>query len=310
MRGPWGVGVPMGRRWSSFGCLFGGLLLVSTSGPFFLASQMDPYAVGFTRMGLSGGLLFGYALFRYPPWSRAGRGRWRAARGLVPSLILGAGIFALHLLFWMSAFAYTSLGSSALLLVAQPAMAVVVGGYYGERFRPAMGVSLALAGVALFLVAAGDLELGPRAWIGDGLCLLAALCTTLFIPTTRVARRELPMPLFLGVTFLLGALFTAPLLPFSSTPLTAYGWDQWRWLLGIVLVSTVGGHGLTNLAARRFTLFRLNVVILLQPLLVIAIGAILFELRATLPQILAALLLLVAVAVGLWGTRDAELVPT
>src|SRR5690606_17597806 len=93
---------------------------------------------------------------------------WRIVRKTFPSLALGSTIFALHLVLWMSAFEYTSLGSSALLLVAQPAMAVMVGGFFGERFRPAMGVSLALAGVAVFLVAAGDLELGPRTWIGDG----------------------------------------------------------------------------------------------------------------------------------------------
>lgn len=304
-----GVGVPMGR-WSSFGSLFGGLLFVSTSGPFFLASKMDPYTVGFARMGLAGGILFGYALFRYPPWSEAFARHWGAVRGLLPSVFLGAVLFALHLILWMSAFAYIGLGSSAILLVAQPALAVVVGSFYGERFRPLMGVSLALAAVALFLVAAGDLELGPQAWIGDGMCLLAALCTTVFIPATRVARRMLPMSLFLGSTFLLGSLFLAPFLYFAEAPFGSYGWEEWRWLWGIVLVSTIGGHGLTNLAARRFTLFRLNVVVLLQPLLVLAIGVSLFGLHATLTQVLAALLLLVAVAVGLWGTRDAPLVPT
>lgn len=268
---------------------------------------MDPYTVGFSRMGLAGGLLFGYALFRHPPWGEDAALHWSEAKRLLPSLLLGAALFALHLLLWMSAFSYIGLGSTALLLVAQPAMAVVVGCFYGERFRPAMGVSLTLASVALFLVAAGDLELGPTAWIGDGMCVLAALCTTLFIPTTRVARRTLPMSLFLGITFLFGALFLAPFLWFSKSPLDSYGWEHWRWLLGIVLVSTVGGHGLTNLAARRFTLFRLNLVVLLQPLLVIAIGAILFELHTTLPQLLAAILLLLAVAIGLWGTRDPKI---
>lgn len=296
--------------WTPFVCLFGGLLLVSTSGPFFLASGMDPYTVAFSRMTLAGALLLGMELWRRPPWSEGGAGHWRAMRGLFPSILLGAAIFALHLVLWMAAFSFTTLDSSALLLVAQPAMAVVVGGMYGERFRPAMGVSLALAGTAVFLVAAGDLELGPRAWIGDGMCLLAALCTTVFIPTTRVARKSLPMGLFLGVTFLLGALLLAPFLLLSDVSFFDYGWGQWGWLWGIVLVSTIGGHGLTNLAARRLSLFRLQVVTLLQPLLVLAIGMSLLDLPAGAPHLLAGALLVVAVAVGLWGTREAPLVPT
>src|SRR5690606_30991976 len=145
-------------------------------------------------------------LLRRSPWRGCGAEHWRAARGLFPSILLGAAIFALHLVLWMGAFSFTTLDSSALLLVAQPIMAVVVGGLFGERFRPAMGISIAIAAVAVFLVAAGDLQIGPRAWVGDGMCLLAALCTTVFIPVTRVARRALPMSLFLGITFLLGAL--------------------------------------------------------------------------------------------------------
>lgn len=269
---------------------------------------MDPVIVGFSRMALAGGILLLYAIARHPPWREPES--WRIVRKTFPSLALGSTIFALHLVLWMSAFEYTSLGSSALLLVAQPAMAVMVGGFFGERFRPAMGISLALAGVAVFLVAAGDLELGPRTWIGDGMCVLAALCTTLFIPITRNARASLPMALFLGVIFLLGAVVLAPLVLVSDSTFGSYGWEHWRWLWGIVLVSTIGGHGLTNLAARRFSLFRLNVVTLLQPLLVIAIGASLFEVHTSPEQVAGLAILLVAVVVGLWGTREVPLVPT
>lgn len=205
----------------------------------------------------------------------------------------------------MGAFSFTTLDSSALLLVAQPIMAVVVGGLFGERFRPAMGISIAIAAVAVFLVAAGDLQIGPRAWVGDGMCLLAALCTTVFIPVTRVARRALPMSLFLGITFLLGALLLLAEVSFFD-----YRWSQWAWLWGIVIVATIGRHGLTNLAARRLSLFRIQLITLLQPLLVIAIGMSLLDLPAGAPHLLAGALLVVAVAVGLWGTRDAPLAPT
>lgn len=67
---------------------------------------------------------------------------------------------------------------------------------------------------------------------------------------------------------------------------------------------------LTNLAARRLSLFRIQLVTALQPLLVIAIGMSLLDLPAGAPHLLAGALLVVAVAVGLWGTRDAPLAPT
>ncbi|HLV61638.1 MAG TPA: DMT family transporter [Fredinandcohnia sp.] len=296
--------------WRPFLFLFGGLLFASTSGPFFLASGMDAYTTAFSRMALAGGLLLGVELLRRPPWSGPGAESWRRVRALLPSILLGAAIFALHLLLWTAAFSFTSLGSSALLIVAQPAMAMVIGGLFGERFRPAMGVSIALAALAVFLVAAGDLEIGPSAWIGDGMCLLAALCVTLFIPVTQAARRALPMSLFLGLTFSFGAVLLAPFLRVSNFAIVEYGWREWRWLLGIVFVSTIGGHGLTNLAARRLSLFRMQVVTLLQPLLVLAIGAHLLDVRTGSTHLGAAALLVLAVAVGLWGTRERVLLPT
>nr|PZM91833.1 MAG: xapx domain-containing protein [Pseudomonadota bacterium] len=54
----------------------------------------------------------------------------------------------------------------------------------------------------------------------------------------------------------------------------------------------------------------MQLVTLLQPLLVIAIGMSLLDLPAGAPHLLAGALLVVAVAVGLWGTRDAPVAPT
>lgn len=296
-------------RGSSLGSLFGGLLLLSTSGPFFLASEMDPFTVALGRLGLAGISFLLIFCARHPPTGASFARHLEAARRMTPTLLLGSLIFVLHLLLWMTAFQYTNFASTVMLLVAQPALAALVGSFLGERVQPAMGWSLGIATVALLLVAAGDLDLGPRAWIGDGMCVLAALCTTLFFPATKRARATLPMPLFLGLVFTGGAVVVAPLAWWVEAPVGSYGWSSWGWLLGIVFLSTVGGHGLTNLAARRLSLFRLNVVILLQPLIAIGVGVLLFEVTTNPFQILGGALLPLAVAVGLWGTRDDGFVP-
>jgi len=285
---------PRRAGWGAFAALFGGLVLVSTSGPFLALAKLDALAVSGLRC-LFAGLLFalGAAL----------RGNLRAPRGHGRALLGGGVLLAAHFALWVKAFDLTDYASNLLLLVAQPISAALVGLALGDRPRGATVVSLALAVAGLFVIAGGDLGLGPRALLGDAACIAAAFAMTFFTVATRTARAELPIELFLASVFLVAAAVLLPSAALAGDRLLPTTPASWGWLTALVLATTIGGHGLMNLAARSVKLFTLNVVIVLEPPIGIALGALLFGAGLTVPQALGGAILAAAVLFGLQGER-------
>lgn len=278
--------------WGAFAALFAGLLLVSTSGPFLAVAKFDAFAVSGLRC-FFGGVIFLLAA--------AVRGNLRWPHGHERALLVGGALLGAHFALWVKAFDLTDFASNLLLLVAQPISAAIVGLGLGERPRGSTVVSLALAAAGLLVIAGGDLSLGPRALLGDALCVAAAFAMTFFTVSTRVARAELPIELFLAACFLVAAALLLPGAALAGDRLFDYPPASWGWLTALVLLTTVGGHGLMNLAARRVKLFTLNVVIVLEPPIWIALGAALFGAGLTGLQALGGAILAVAVVFGLRG---------
>ncbi len=275
--------------------LFAGLLCVSTSGPFYVMSGMDPYAVVLLRMGLSAPLFLG--------WSAA-RGELRVARGEGGRLVVGALLLALHFVLWVKAFQLTDYASNLLLLVAQPVMAALVAVRRGERTGRGLVPSVALAVIGLSIIAGGDFALGGRALLGDLMCIIAGAAITLFYIVTRAARAGTPLGTFMGLTFAIGAAAVAPLVGLAGVPVARYPAPAWAWLGALVLATTVAGHGLLNLAARHVGLFTLNIVIVLEPAIAILLGALLFGATIDALTVIGGLFLVAAVVFGLTPTRS------
>jgi drug/metabolite transporter (DMT)-like permease len=190
------------------------------------------------------------------------------------------------------------------LLVAQPVIAALLGIRLGQHPTRETWISIALSLVGLTIIAGGDFALGPRALLGDLMCILGDLAIALFYVVTHEERRELPLSSFMAVTLLFGALVELPLVLASGARLGGYPSEAYGWLLALILVTTMGGHGLMNVAARQVRLFTLNVVIVLEPPIGILIGAGLFGARVTALQIAGGVLLAAAVVIGLRQERS------
>ncbi len=276
---------------SGYLALFVGLFFVSTSGPFLVAAKMDALAMVVVRMLGSAVILLA----------------WARSRGLrlhgrhVRRTLLGAALLAAHFALWLKAFDLTDFASNLLLLVAQPVVAALLGAAVGEPPTRRTWASVALAAIGLGIIARGDFSLGPRALLGDGMCIVGALAIALFYVVTKRARAETPLAPFLGVVLLAGGLFILPLALASGSRFSGYSGATWAWAAALVVVTTIGGHGLLNVAARRVSLFSLNVVIVLEPAIGIGLGALMFGARVTPVQLAGGVLLAAAVWVGLAG---------
>ena len=274
--------------------LFVGLFAVSTAGPFFRMAQVDAYAAVFWRTLLAGLLALLIAALR-------GALDLRLVRQHARGLALGGVLLGAHFLLWIKAFDLTDFASNLLLLVAQPLFGTLIGRALGETPPRSAGLSLMLAAGGMALIAGADISLGPRALLGDVLCIVAGLMIALFYAVARDARAALPLDVFMAGTTLVAAVTALPVAVLGGVPLWGYGAASWAWLLGIVVVTTLGGHGLMNLAARYVSMFELNLVIVLEPVIAIAMGFVLFGATVTPLQVSGGVLLGLAMVVGMRG---------
>lgn len=277
-------------RGAAHAVLFGGLFLVATSGPFIVLAKMDAYAVVLLRTALAAALFAAWAGLL---------GQLRVARAHLPRIAAGAALLCAHFALWIKAFDLTDYASNLLLLVSQPAAAAVLGIGLGERPTARTWTSIALALGGLAVIAGGDFALGWRAILGDCMCVLGGFAIALFYVVTRDARAATPLPAFMAATMAGCAAASVPIVLVARSPVLAYPGEAWAWLLALVVLTTVGGHGLMNLAARHVRNFTLNVVIVLEPAIAIALGALLFGARVTPLQLAGGVLLGAAVAIGL-----------
>lgn len=274
-----------------------GLICVSTSGPFFVMSKVDAYAAVFWRTALAGLIGLASAHLR-------GALSLRDLRAHARGLLLGGALMGGHFLLWIKAFDLTDFASNMLLLVAQPVIATVLGAVLGEPSPRFAWLAIATATAGMLLIAGADLSLGPTALLGDALCIVAGGLIALFYVVARDARNALSMDAFMGATMGIAALCALPVVWLSGAPIVSYGAESWGWLLAIVFVTTLGGHGLMNLAARDVSLFTLNLVIVLEPAIAIGLGSMMFGASITPLQGLGGILLGGAVALGLYEGKS------
>lgn len=272
-----------------------GLVLISTAGPFVAMAHMDAFAIVFWRMALSA--------LAFAAWALA-RGEFKGMGPHLPRLALGATLLTAHFALWIKAFDLTDFASNLLLLVIQPVTAVAMGPLWGERPTPSAWRAVGLAAVGLAIVAGGDFALGPRALLGDAMCVVGSAAITWYFAVTRAPRSALPLATFMAATFGFGALLLAPFVFTAEAPAMPGSAAAWGWVAALVLLTTVAGHGLMNLAARTTTVFEVNVVVVLEPAIAVALGWVLFGAAMTPLQAVGGLVLAAAVLVGLGGATD------
>jgi drug/metabolite transporter (DMT)-like permease len=270
--------------------LFLGLILVSTAGPFLHLAAMDAFAVAFWRLA---GTAVVFLL-----WGLA-TNQLGFAQADLSRIAFGGVLLGTHFALWIWAFDLTDFASNLLLLVTEPITAALVGARFGERTQRAMWLSVALAFLGLAVIAGGDISLGPRALLGDFICIIGSVAITFFYALTQKQRRTTPLAGFMAISMGAGALAVLPVVLLTHSRLFSYPRTSWSWLGGLILITTVAGHGVFNYVSRQVKLFTLNVVVVLEPAVGVAMGWGLFGASMTRLQLLGGAILAVAVVIGL-----------
>jgi drug/metabolite transporter (DMT)-like permease len=180
-------------------------------------------------------------------------------------LLLGA-----HFWWWFASLELTTVAASAVLVSLSP-VPVGIGSAWllGEPPGRRTWAGLALTVIGAVTIVLGDLGgATPRALLGDGLALAAALAMAGYLLVGRRARRTLPVSVYATWTYGSAAAVLGAVALATGTPLGLRGgFDMTTWLAiaGLIVGPQLLGHTVFNLVLGRVSATVVAVVIIAEP---------------------------------------------
>jgi drug/metabolite transporter (DMT)-like permease len=300
-------------QWKSAERLAFAALLAGAGGigfaPIFVRlSEVGPSATAFYRVLFALPVLFLIVRFetrseRGTPFQTANYPESRAVetpRQSSLGLMAAAGcLFAGDLAFWHWSIKLTSVANSTLLTNCAPFF-VVLGArvIFHERITGSLflGMAVACAGTALLI--GGSPQLAATHLLGDFLALTTAVFYGGYLLTVKYLRRSCSGARILagsGVVscalLLLFALLSRENIQISST-------GGWMVLIGLALLSHLGGQGLIAYALAHLPAGFSSVGLLLQPVVAAALAWLLLKEPLSASQILGGMIILAGIAVA------------
>ena len=278
----------------AFPLLILGAMCIGSAPIFVRLADCGLAAIGFWRMFLS---LPIFALWWYRdhlkrPGAPFNPRDWRP--------YAAGACFAGDLLFWHWGVALSSVANATFLSNLAPVIVVIAAWFiFHERFRPVFFAALALAlGGSVLLMqssAAANPVAGEGALRGDLLAAASAFFYAGYQLTIKQARTELSTPALMfvsGATCALVMLICALIGGETLLPQSVTGWAA---ILGLVVLTQVGGQGLITHAAAHLPAGLSSLSLLVQPVVASAAAWVLFSEAFTVWQWLGGTAIIVAV---------------
>lgn len=258
---------------------------VSFAAIFIGKATAPPLVTATYRMALTSALLVPIALARQRrsvararPAGGGGQGvetpRRDSLRGRDYALLAVAGVLlALHFATWTVSLFYTSVASSVLFVTVHPVLvAALAWVWLGERTRPVVAAGIGLTTIGSLVVAGGDLRVGGRALVGDGLALAGAGAFAFYLLIGRRARQRLDPVAYSAPVYLICAMVLAGIAIAGRQPFAPLTWRNFALFLALALVCTLGGHLVYNWALKYLDTAVVSVSFLGEPVIAAALA--------------------------------------
>ncbi|MBC7908531.1 MAG: DMT family transporter [Rhodospirillaceae bacterium] len=231
---------------------------------FVRLSEVGPVATAFHRLALS------LPIFAVLAWRHRG-----VPAG--PGSALAGVFFAADLSVWHVGILLTSVANATLFTNLAPVF-VTLGLWliWGQRPNRRFVLALAMALTGAVMLMGGSLTVSPERLLGDGLSVLSGAFYGAYILTVGRSRPAVPAAVLMlrsGVVASILVLPVALALGETILPQTLQGWAV---LLGLALVTQVGGQGLIAWGLAHLPSSFGAVVLLLQPLVAALVAWVLF----------------------------------
>jgi len=218
---------------------------VSTGALFVRLAEAPPLVIAFWRCALATFVLI--ALF-----GRECLVEWRRLTRRDGWLLAGTGFaLAVHFAAWISSLSYTSVASSIVIVNTTPLWVALLSPVLTtDRVRPRTMFAIALAFVGCVVIGAGDFELSRRALMGDGLALVGAWMSTLYMLSGRKLRRTLSLAPYITACYGVAALMLFLFTSIAGESVLGYSPSTYGWLACLALVPQLIGHSSYNYALK------------------------------------------------------------
>lgn len=220
----------------AFPALLLGAACIGFAGIFVRLSEVGPVATGFWRMLLATPILWLMSLHGPAPSGPRRHG----------GIALTALFFALDLTVWHLSLHITTVANATLLTNCIPVFCVPLLGWllWKEAISPSFALSFAITLLGVVLLTGENFALAPQRFAGDLLATLAAAFYCGYLLTLKSVRRDVPVARLMAQSSALSALIMLAIAAARGEVLVPAGLDAWLVLIGLALVTQVGGQTL------------------------------------------------------------------
>jgi drug/metabolite transporter (DMT)-like permease len=278
-------------RTKAYLALIAGILCIAWSAIFVRWTSIPGPASAFYRLLIP-------AIVLLPTWLLPGKRTKLSARSYA-IIMIGGFFFALDLAFYNTSILQTNAANATLLGNNTP---IVVGLLSWLIFKKRPGwsfwIGLGLAVLGALVIVRSDLARHASFGLGDAMALAAAACFAVYLIATEQVRTHTNTLEFLRLAILFSTVFMFLFAVSLRVPLTVPDHRSWLALLGLGLISQLGGYLALTYALGHLPATITSVSLLSQGPLTAILAALLLGEPLTGPQILGGALVLVGVGLA------------
>jgi drug/metabolite transporter (DMT)-like permease len=221
---------------------------------------------------------------------------WAKVRVSIP----GGVFLGFDLILFFSAVKLTTVANATVIGALQPALVILISApLLGERV--ARGASrwavIGLAGSALVVFGASGLpDWSAR---GDGIAVLALFAWTGYFVASRLIRNRMEALEYAAITAIVASLVAWPAAALFGQDLSWPDSESWIWILGLALVSGIGGHLLMSVSIPHLPLWASSTMTLSIPVISTVTAAIFLDESVAAPQVVGMVIVLVALGAAI-----------
>jgi len=189
--------------------------------------------------------------------------------------ILAGFFLAAHFITWIASLQMTTIANSIFLESTHPIFALILSIVILKELPklstlPAFLIAL----IGMFFIVYTEWNLENSKTAGDLLALSSALFLALYLLIARFNRDKINLILYLIYVYGFAALFCAVYLIFNNFRFFGYSWNSWIFIILLALGPNLIGHSLLNWGSRRIEIYKVNLMMLLEPVLATITGII------------------------------------